>query len=57
MDGLKKKKGIRTNINKKYAYIYMCMAVMSFTKKNIHKELTPYHAQISFGVKEDFVFP
>ena len=33
------------------------MVVMSFKKKNIHKGLAPYHAQISFGIKEDLIFP
>ena len=33
------------------------MVVMSFKKKNIHKGLSPYHAQIYFGIKEYLVLP
>ena len=33
------------------------MVVMSFKKKNIYKGLAPYHAQISFGIKENLVLP
>ena len=33
------------------------MAVMSFKKKSNNVELAPYHAQISFGIKEDLILP
>ena len=33
------------------------MVVMNFKKKNIHKGLAPYPAQISFGIKEDLILP
>ena len=38
------------------------MVVMSFKKKkkkkkNNNEELAPYHAQVSFGIKKDFILP
>ena len=33
------------------------MVIMSFKKKNNNEKLAPYHAQISFGIKEDFILP